>query len=318
MPDNNIASGKHVAGHHIAAEGETSTAATGTAATGAGIVAILLWSALALLTASTHGIPPFELLALSFGVAFLGGIIVLAAQGRRALAQLVQRPAAWFTAFAGIFGYHALYFFALSAAPPAEASLICFLWPLLIVVFAALLPGERLRLRHLGGALLGLGGTSLLLANRLGGAGSGELIGYLAALACAFVWSGYSVFNRRFDKAPSAMVIGVCGAVALAGALCHLAFETTVRPAPMQWAAIVALGIGPTGFAFLAWDYATKHGRLSLLGVLSYLAPLLSTLLLILFGRTAPSWTILAAALLVIGGAVVATGLPTKARRAQH
>ncbi|MET1028667.1 MAG: DMT family transporter [Dongiaceae bacterium] len=308
MQDGDTVTGPDPAARHL----------TSTYATGAGIIAILLWSALALLTASTHGIPPFELLALSFGVAFLGGIVVLAVQGQGALKQLVQPPAAWFTAFAGIFGYHALYFFALSAAPPAEASLICFLWPLLIVVFAALLPGEHLRPRHLGGAVLGLGGTVLLLANRLSAAGSGELTGYLAALGCAFVWSGYSVFNRRFAKASSAMVIGVCGAVALAGALCHLVIEATVPPSPLQWASILALGIGPTGFAFLAWDYATKHGRLSLLGVLSYLAPLVSTLLLILFGRTAPSWTILAAALLVIAGAVTATGLPKASSNAER
>ena len=40
--------------------------------------------------------------------------------------------------------YHCAYFFAIQSAPPVEASLIAYLWPLLIVVFAAFLPGERL------------------------------------------------------------------------------------------------------------------------------------------------------------------------------
>jgi len=308
---------------------QVSTAATqaapqhkaGGRATLIGVIAILLWAALALLTAMTQdagtAIPPFELLALSFGVAYIGGVAVLAWRGGFRL--LIQAPSAWFTAFIGIFLYHALYFFALSSTPPAEASLIAYLWPLLIVLFAASLPGEHLRWRHLGGAVLGLGGTALLLAKKLlaarnGVAIDGSIWGYLAAFGCAFTWSGYSVFNRRFGQTPSEMVIGVCGAIALAGGACHLllakaGIETTVAPNLTQGLAIIGLGIGPTGLAFLAWDHATKHGKLSLLGSLSYLSPLLSTLLLISTGRAEASWQILLAAVLIILGAAVATGI---------
>jgi len=290
-----------------------------------GVIAILLWAALALLTAMTQdaggaggAIPPFELLALSFGVACIGGVILLALRGG-GFRLLLQAPSAWLTAFIGIFLYHALYFFALSSTPPAEASLIAYLWPLLIVLFAACLPGEHLRWRHLGGAVLGLGGTALLLAKKLiaarnGVAVDGSIWGYLAAFGCAFTWSGYSVINRRFGATPSEMIIGVCGAIALAGGACHLllaqaGIETTVVPNLTQWLAIIGLGIGPTGLAFLAWDHATKHGRLSLLGSLSYLSPLLSTLLLITAGRAEASWQILLAAILIILGAAVATGI---------
>jgi drug/metabolite transporter (DMT)-like permease len=153
-----------------------------------------------------------------------------------------------------------------------------------------------------------------LLAVESGGAFDGNLWGYLAAFGCAFTWSGYSVLNRRFAKTPSEMIIGVCGAIFIAGGLCHLALahlgiEPTVLPNLWQWLAIIGLGLGPTGLAFLAWDHATKHGRLSLLGSLSYLSPLLSTLLLILCGRAEASWQILLAAALIIIGAVVATGV---------
>ena len=283
-------------------------------ATAMGMLAILLWAALALTTVRARGIPPFELLTLSFGVAFSSGIILLGLRGGRAgLAQIRQPPAPWLTAFCGIFFYHALYFFALSAAPAAQASLIAYLWPLLIVLFSAAFPGERLRFRHLGGALLGLAGTALVLMGRAEDTNTAtSMAGYAAAFGCALVWSGYSVLNRRFDSIPSDMIVGVCGAVALAGAACHLAFEPTVRPGIDQWLAIGVLGLGPTGLAFLAWDHATKHGRLSLLGALSYLAPLLSTLLLIAAGFAPASPQILLAAALVIGGAVLATGIGSR------
>lgn len=288
----------------------------GLRATATGVVAILLWAALALLTVQAQGIPPLELLCLSFGVASIAGTAMLGVRGRAALAELWQPLAPWLTAFCGIFFYHALYFFALSAAPAAQASLIAYLWPLLIVLLSAAAPGgERLRVRHLGGALLGLAGTALILSERSPiEAETGSAAGYAAAFGCALIWSGYSVLNRRFAATPSAMLVGVCGAVAVAGGVGHLAFEMTVWPNVSQWLAILVLGIGPTGLAFLAWDYATKRGHLPLLGALSYLAPLISTLLLVVAGRTAATGLLLVAASLIIGGALLATGLPVRER----
>lgn len=283
-------------------------------ATVIGVGAILLWAALSPLTVGARGIPPFELLALTFGISCIAGLLALAAQGRAALAQLRQPWAPWGTAFAGIFLYHALYFFAMTAAPVAEASLINYLWPLLIVLFSSLLPGERLQRRHVLGAMLGFAGTALIV---LGGSGTvhtgASLAGYAAAFACALVWAGYSVLNRRFQGTPSGMIVGVCGAVALAGLGCHLLFETTVAPLPRQWIPVAALGIGPVGLAFPAWDHATKHGRLSLLGTLSYLAPLISTLLLIAIGEASSGAVLLMAAILIIFGAMVAAGVPRRA-----
>lgn len=276
-----------------------------------GIISVLLWALLALFTATAGAIPPFQLMALTFAVAFIGGMAVLGFRGKAGLAELRQPLAPWMTAFLGLFGYHALYFYALQNAPVGEASIICYLWPLFIVLFSAMLPGERLRARHIGGALLGFAGTALIILAKGGPiGGGGSALGYLAALGCAFVWSGYSVLNRRFQGTPSGMLVGVCGAVAASALLCHLAIEAWVSPTGLQWAAVLALGLGPVGLAFLAWDHATKHGNISLLGTLSYMAPLISTALLVLSGAAPASMTLALAALLVIGGAVLATGLP--------
>lgn len=278
-------------------------------ATAIGLIAIGLWAGLALFTVTAGGIPPFELLALSFGVAFVSGIIVLAFQGRHAFGRLRQPVAAWFSAFLAIFFYHALYFFALSTVPPARASLIAYLWPLLIVLFSALVPGgDRLRLAHVAGAALGFTGAAVIFMDRQGEiAQTSNVLGYLAAFGCAVIWSGYSIINRRFSHVPSEMLIGVCGAVAVAGAAAHLLFEGSVWPTPSQWLAVLLLGIGPTGLAFLAWDYATKHGNMPLLGALSYLAPLISTLLLVVSGQAPASISLGLSALLIVGGALLAS-----------
>jgi drug/metabolite transporter (DMT)-like permease len=278
-----------------------------------GIVSVLLWALLALFTATAGAIPPFELMTLTFAVAFAAGMVVLAVRGSTGLAELRQPLAPWMTAFLGLFGYHALYFYALQNAPVGEASIICYLWPLFIVLLSSMLPGERLKGRHVAGAALGFAGTAVIILSKgaeIGGGGS--VLGYLAALGCAFVWSGYSVLNRRFQNTPSGMLVGVCGAVALAALPCHLLFEETVRPTVLQWGATLALGLGPVGLAFLAWDHATKHGNISLLGTLSYMAPLISTALLVLTGAAPATITLALAAILVIGGALLATGFPQR------
>jgi drug/metabolite transporter (DMT)-like permease len=274
-------------------------------ATLAGLAAILLWSSLAVMTAGSGAVPPFQLLAMSFGLGSLLGIAVLWRRGG-VLAALRQPPAAFALGSLAFAGYHTLYFIALKHAPVVEANLINYLWPLLIVLFAALLPGERLRPAVLAGTLLGLAGAARVVTRGEGlRLDAAHLPGYLAALGAALTWSIYSVLNRRFAGVPSAAIVGPCLVTALVGALAHLALEQTVSPTPWQWAGILAMGLGPVGAAFWLWDAGTKHGDLGLLGMLSYAAPLLSTGWLLLAGHAAPHWTQAAAVLLLIAGALL-------------
>lgn len=274
------------------------------AATLSGLLAIVLWSSLALLTTATEGLPPFEVLAMSFGFAALFGLVRTAIRGRVGWRRLRQPWSALALTTAGLFGYHALYFIALKLAPAVEANLLNYMWPLLIVVFACLLAGVRIRGLQIVGTLLGLAAAILLVTR-----GSGietdprYLPGYLAALGAAVIWAAYSVLNRRHSQVPSEAIIAACALVALSGLLIHLGFEQTVKPSSMQWLVLALMGVGPVGAAFLLWDHGTKHGDIALLGSLSYLAPLLSTLLLVLAGRAEPHWSqAVAIGLLMLGG----------------
>ena len=221
----------------------------------------------------------------------------------------------------GLFGYHALYFAALRRAPPADASLIAYLWPLLIVLFSAALPGERLKARHVIGAALGFAGAATLFLSKgvnFAAAGGTALLGYGLALCCAFVWSGYSVLSRRLKGAPTEAVAGFCLATAALAALCHLGFETTVIPATAgEWLAILGLGLGPVGLAFYVWDYGVKHGDIRLLGVAAYAAPVLSTLILVAAGVATATSALALACALIVGGAVVASSTGLTSRRHQ-
>ncbi len=274
-------------------------------ATRSGLLAILLWSSLALLTTLTGSLPPFLVLAVSFTGGALVGLLHALRRGRAGISEMRAPWPAWALATAGLFGYHALYFFSLKRAPPVEASLINYLWPLLIVLFSGFLPGVRLRTGHVAGAMLGLGAAALLVT---GGRGlridPAAATGYAAAFAAALVWASYSVLNRRYARVPSSAIVPACIAVAILGALAHGLFEPRVEDIrASQWLAMLAMGAGPIGAAFWLWDAGTKRGDIALLGGLSYLAPLLSTLLLVLAGRAEPHWVQAVAIGLLLFGA---------------
>ncbi|MGI9370045.1 MAG: aromatic amino acid exporter YddG [Ruegeria sp.] len=276
-------------------------------ATAIGFVAVLLWSLLALFTVGSAPMPPLLLNSVCFSI---GGVLGLIWTWRAGgLTQL--RDVSWkvyLFGACGLFGYHALYFSALRMAPAAEAGLIAYLWPLLIVIFSGLLPGESLRAGHLLGACLGFAGAALIITG--GGSSSFQaehLPGYSLALLCALTWSGYSVLSRRFGKTPTSSVAVFCVLTAVASWVLHFAIEDTVWPeGTLGWMSMLALGLGPVGLAFYVWDIGVKQGDIQMLGTSSYAAPLLSNLVLVVAGIAAPSWTLAIAALLVTGGAVIA------------
>jgi drug/metabolite transporter (DMT)-like permease len=271
-----------------------------------GLTAILMWSLLSVLTVATGTIPPFQLAAMTFAIGALVGALSFIGRSE-AVKALWQPPVAWLVGVGGLFGYHALYFLALRFAPPAQAGLLNYLWPLLIVLFSSLLPGERLAPHHLIGAVLGLVGTVLLFAGNTGGFAPGQVPGLIAALAAAFVWATYSVLSRRLKSVPTAAVAGFCAATALLAALVHWLIETPIWPETrLRWLAIVALGIGPVGAAFYSWDIGVKRGDIRVLGAASYATPLMSTTFLVLAGFAEASATIAIAAVLIAGGGLIA------------
>jgi drug/metabolite transporter (DMT)-like permease len=277
------------------------------AATAIGVVAILLWATLASLTALRGPIPPFETTAIVFAIG--GATIAAAAVVRGRAALLVPTWASFALGVYGLFAYHALYFAALTLAPPAEASLITSLWALLTVLFSGLLPNHRLRAAHVIGALMGFAAAAILVRDKLGAAQSGEApLGFALAFACAFVWSSYSVASRLLASVPSESIAVPCLATAVLAAACSLLFEQwTPPPDAVSWSALIGLGLGPLGLAFLFWDIGMKRGNVPLLGVLSYAALILSTLLLIVLGLAQPTWALAVACVLMVAAAGIAT-----------
>ncbi|MDI1244702.1 MAG: DMT family transporter [Rhodoferax sp.] len=273
--------------------------------------AIAMWGSLASLGVALRHVPPFLLTGLSLMV---GGLIALPLSNFKLAAWRVPLPTLALGVY-GLFGYHFLLFMSLQNAPPVQANLVNYLWPLLIVVLApVLLPGLTMRWQHVVAGLIGFSGAVIvILGNADAGPGappglqSEWLWGYLAALASAFIWSTYSLLTRRvphFDTAAIGSFAWVSGLLAL---LCHALMEQSVSLSLRDWALIALMGLGPLGGSFFLWDKALKTGDARHIGLLSYLTPLLSTAALLWLSGRALTWPVALAGVLIVGAAWLGT-----------
>ena len=263
--------------------------------------AIALWASLASLGVSLTHIPPFLLT----GIALIIGSVP-------AWPFVLRDPSQWripartlALGVYGLFAYHFLLLIALRHAPPVEANLVNYLWPLFIVVLApVVLPGVALRLPHVLAALLGFGGAAIAIAG--GRELSGTLAwGYLPALAAAFIWATYSLLTKRVAAFPTT-AIGLFGLVSgVLSLLCHVVLEPAASLQARDWALLAVLGLGPLGASFFLWDKALKLGDARHIGILSYITPLASTALLLLVSGRPFSWSIAISTAMIISAAVL-------------
>jgi drug/metabolite transporter (DMT)-like permease len=266
--------------------------------------AIVLWASLAALGVSLTHVPPFLLT----GLALLIGSVIALPLSRFDWRQWRIPTSTLVLGVYGLFGYHFLFFIALRHAPPVQANLVNYLWPLGIVVMAPLfLPGVSLTARHVLAALIGFAGAVLAI---LGRGGTGEAVwawGYIPALGSAFIWASYSLLTKRVRAFPTAAIGSFALISGLLSLLCHAWLEPATALSARDWGLITLLGLGPLGGAFFLWDAALKRGDARQIGVLSFLTPLLSTLTLLWVRGEAPSASVVLAAVMIIGAAVMAT-----------
>lgn len=269
--------------------------------------AVGLWASLAALGVALSHVPPFLLT----GLALLVGSLIALPLSRFDLRCWRVPLSTLALGVYGLFGFHFLLFMALRHAPPVQANLVNYLWPLGIVVMAPwFLPGVTLTRRHVLAALLGFAGAALAI---LGGRAGTEAVwawGYVPALGSAFIWASYSLMTQRVRAFPTAAIGSFALVSGLLSLLCHTWLEPATDLSVQDWQLIALLGLGPLGGAFFLWDAALKRGDARQIGVLSFLTPLLSTLTLLTLRGEAPSASVLLAAAMIVTAAWVATRKP--------
>ena len=261
--------------------------------------AIALWATLAPVGVRLSHVPPF----LTAGCALLiGSLVALPWSGFQWRLAIVPAKTLALGIY-GLFGYHFLLFLAFRTAPAVQANLVNYLWPLLIVVLAPLFhKHSRLHFRQVLAAIAGFSGAVLVMTN--GQAIDADFnLGYLAALASAFIWATYSLMTQRAQPFHTA-AIGYFGFVSgILSLLCHFTLETPVSLSFSDAALLIWMGLGPLGLAFYLWDAALKNGNAQHIGLLSFLTPLGSTLLLLIDRQEALTSLVAWAGVLIVGGA---------------
>jgi drug/metabolite transporter (DMT)-like permease len=268
--------------------------------TPAALGAILLWSTLATFGVALSHLPPLFLTGCALVIGALPGL-PHARQWRVPLPTLLL-------GIGGLFGFHFLLFMALRFAPPVEANLVNYLWPLLIVLLTPLLlPGWHLAPRHVAGAAIGFAGAALAIGAAPATFTPTALLGFGFAAGSAVVWACYSLLTRRVPMFSSWAIGGFALASGVVALILHRLFEAPPTLHDGDAWLLLLLGLGPMGTAFYLWDIAMKHGDPRVIGVLAYATPLLSTALLVFATGRAPSVSLAAATALVVAAAVVAT-----------
>jgi drug/metabolite transporter (DMT)-like permease len=273
---------------------------------------ILLWGSLAALSVSLSHLPPLLLTGLGL---IVGSLISLPLMKFKLSGWRVS-PSTLALGVYGLFGFHFLLFVALQNAPAAQANLVNYLWPVLLVVITPLfLRGLRLNPWHFVAVALGfagaavaiLGGSSAGAAEQISGEGLDATVamGYLAAFGAAVVWATYSVLTKRvahFETSAIGLFALVAGLLALVS---HVLFEPAAELTGRDWLLVALLGLGPLGGAFYLWDAAIKLGDTRRLGILAFLTPLISTSLLLASQGLALTWSLALATALIIVAAVI-------------
>jgi drug/metabolite transporter (DMT)-like permease len=261
------------------------------------LVAILCWSSLATLGTWVIHLPPFFILTFCFGA----GAILGFGKPREMF------PGLKFSLMGGLgyFIYHFCLFYSFRLAPAIEANLINYLWPgLLMVLTPFFFPQEKLRWHHFLILSLGFLGVFILL-----GADaqfkSQDHFGHGLALGAAFSWPIFSLMKKSWGPLPLRSVAGFSLIASLFCGLTHLWLGPWVVLEPRSLAVLILMGFGPFGISFYAWDLALKEGDPKVVGALSFITPLLSTLGLVLFTGVDFTWRIWLAMVLIIGGALL-------------
>ena len=265
--------------------------------------AIFLWASLASLATLLSNIPHFLLT----GIGLIIGALVSIPSLRSGLTPWKIPLKTLLIGVYGLFGYHFMLFLALQTAPAVEANLVNYLWPLLIVLLSPIFTKSlSLNFRYVLAALSGFAGAVLAITSGGSGIGFSSIeVGYFFALAAAVIWATYSLATTKVPRFPTPAIglFALVSGVLAIGA--HFLFEPAASISTADWLLLLVLGVGPLGGAFYLWDAALKIGDPRRIGLLAFLTPLLSTILLVVVSGNSLSWQLLVATGLIVGGALL-------------
>ncbi|KQR08344.1 DMT family transporter [Cellulomonas sp. Leaf334] len=178
--------------------------------------------------------------------------------------------------------------------------------PLFTAVFVALLlPSERPDRVQVGGLVLGFGGIAVLLG--IWNSGAIDLVGGLMLLGATFCYGLGNAWSRRRLTSTGLSNVALPAVQLAVGALVILPFAAStpltgpIAPAPAL--ALLALGLGGTGLAYVLFWRVLAIAGATVTASVTYVIPLVSTTLGVLVLHEGLHWYE------PVGGAIVLAGV---------
>ncbi len=261
--------------------------------------AVVLWASWPALATIAYPAPAFLVLGLAALVGCVFSFVVAVVRGQQACFVSVPPRTLVFVAL-GLMGNNAFYLAAIARIGPAEANVVHYLWPVFLVLLAALVHRRVPSLVQFLGVTCGFCGVALALSPQMGSGfdPTGVFLGACGALTFAI----YSVV-RSLAKVETDVVGPSLGLAGVSALLAHFVLEPAYWPTAVQWPAIIAMGIGPFTLANILWDKATRQGTAATISSLAFLTPLVALGLLAMFGLSVVTLPLVLGALMTIAGA---------------
>jgi drug/metabolite transporter (DMT)-like permease len=282
-----------------------------------GIIAIIFWSTtIAFSRSLIEQLGTLTSASIIYTCAGIIGILYTSAQPGK-LGLIRKLPRLYLLGCGSLFVFYLLSLYlavgmAATRAQVLAVGLINYLWPGLSLVFSIPLLGKRGKPFLPLGILIALTGVWLATSSVNGISFSSLLqdhngwVPYGLALIAAICWGLYSTLSRRWagDNDGGAVPLFLLASGLVLGLLRLYVVETT------NWSVqagfeLAYMAVFPGMLAYVLWDHAVRKGEIILVASLSYITPLLSTVISALVLNIAPGPWIWVGAVLVFAGAIL-------------
>jgi len=263
------------------------------------VMAMLVWAAMAVVIVGLHNIPTLEILSISLALAFL--LTCLDLTWRQSWSSVRW---SWHMVIIGSFsvsGSSVLYITAFKLAPPVHVELLMYIWPIVVLLANRWFFREPITRRILLSVMLSVLALVALHSDYAQwSVGVQYYQGYACVLLAAITWSVYNVYTKYEQTFPAEMMGLYCGVGWCMLFPLHCIFEPSVMPSSREWLCLIILGVASQWFAFQAWDYAIKRQSAAKMATIAYATPIISVILLTIWGYGAWSVSLLFACVFMI------------------
>lgn len=270
------------------------------------ILALLFWAFLPILALNTTNVPPFLKVGLAMLFSSLGHLIYWAIKYRGNVLPRLILPINYITlCVVGILGNNITFVYSMELGGGAVPYVIMNAWPICALLLNSLIFKQSLSFIDYIGSIFGIMGV-ILLASQDQEDGFVDQIAVLIAILNCFIWSIFSVLNKKFTKMPSDGIGMPLFIISIISLYLHFAFEPRIELTNKDVIFLLALGLGPWGIAYSLWNFAVRHAdNLSSLTHLGFLAPALGLSMMVFMDYAEFSITMLPAFLCIIGGCIL-------------